>query len=216
MPRWTAMFLTVAFSAAALAGGCAPRDPVGVWRDQLGSHLRTHAGGSPAGLRDLPALRNPRAMRTGQIVFGAVDIPGPGLPLFARVHDVQGVLVGEVRDGGREWYVFVTGLTARHPSGKVTLEEVRLAAFRTIGTTLEWRVGEDDRRESNRYGDYRWSVQAAPRGRQWGDRLPVAAEGAFPGDYDDFQLRILRPGVVVVREAHSGAEWQLALHREQP
>jgi hypothetical protein len=201
----------VAAMTLTVAAGCAPRDPVGLWQDRLSAHLGAKAGGSPVALRDLTELRSPRAQRPGQIVFGAIDIPGPGLPFFARVHDAQGVFVGEARDGDAEWYVFAVGLTARHPSGKVTLEEVRIAAFRATDRAFVWRTAEDNRRETDRYADFRWSIAGDARGRQWGDRLPVSADGAFPGVYDDFRLRVEPQGMVTIRESQSGAEWRLAL-----
>jgi len=185
------------------AMGCAARSPIAVWQDRLSHYIAQQGNGDPSVLRDLVDLRSRRSPRPARIVFGELDVPGPGVPPFVTWRDVNGVLLGQQKVGSHDWCFFLVATVKRQPGSIGKCEDVRLVGFTVDEGRLHWQVAEKQPGAVARY------LSGSPDTTA-GTSLSQPGHAIFPRPTDAYQLAFAGP-VVTAREERSGAEWRLRL-----
>ncbi|MBU0718114.1 MAG: hypothetical protein KJ749_07700 [Planctomycetes bacterium] len=196
-------FLWACLLLALTAMGCAARSPIAVWQDRLSHYLAQQGNGDPSVLRDLVDLRSRRSPRPARIVFGELDVPGPGVPPFVSWRDVNGVLLGQQKVGSSDWCFFLVATVKRQTGSIGECEDVRLVGFTIDQGKLHWQVSKKQPEAVARY------VSGSPDTAA-GTSLNQPGHTAFPRPADAYQLAFAGP-VVTAREERSGAEWRLRL-----
>jgi hypothetical protein len=169
-------------------------DPIGkmavaAWQARLGQHIEG-AGGDPAVLAQLPALRSPAVARPSQIVFAATDIEA--LVPERDGFDVFGLLVGKHSTATGPRYVFIVGVVERRDYWPVAVGDVRVAAMAFKGGVATWETGPTDGVALIRY-------------RAGADPSTTVR---FPSVLDRFRVVDCDPGVCV-EELRTGVRWAL-------
>jgi hypothetical protein len=162
---------------------------VAAWQDRLGKHIEG-AGGDPAVLAELPALRTPAVARPSQIVFAATDIEA--LVPERDGFDVFGLLVGRHSTAAGPRYVFIVGVVERRDYWPVTVGDVRVVAMVVKGGVATWETGPADSAALIRY-------------RAGADSSTTVR---FPAVLDRFRVIDCAPGACV-EELRTGARWAL-------
>ncbi len=159
------------------------------WQTRLEDRL-TRAGGDPAALAQLPALRSPTTARPAQIVFSVTDIDA--LVPERDGYDAIGLLLGKHVDAGDTWYVFVVGTVERRDYRPVAVVDVRLTALNMAKGAAAWNTGAANAEQLRQYRHAEIGSAGYP----------------FPADSDRFRVKPCAPSVCV-EEEQSGARWTL-------
>ena len=182
--------LALAFIAIA-AAGCSSQPTMSSWQKSITKYVDDQGRGNPMVLRDMTV---PEDGRPGFSVIGHHDTRAST--------DVNGVLLGHEKVGGRNWFVYLVGLVEKE---RVT--DVRLAAMSIRNGKETWKRGKASEQALDAYRAY-GQKQAKER---FPDRksLPPRYTG-FPRPDDVFKLTNENGKLTATHEA-SGATWELPL-----
>ncbi len=177
-----------------LLAGCNPGSgsrPVsmGIWQSQMQTYIIEQANGDMNALRDLH-------LSPGQPGFRAFSHDRP-----EQSRDVVGLLIGVRALADRLWYVYLVGDIDREQA-----TAMHLAAVAHAGVEFQWIIGEDS---SNSTAAYLAHRERDWRERHGGSDPPRFALG-FPSDGDRLSMQATGD-TITVRDAASGAQWQLRL-----
>lgn len=186
--------------APLLALSCASPDPLAAWRDRVTTYIGDQGRGDPSILRELADANARSAHRPARHCIGALGGTDVRLP---RSKDILGVLVGQHETEDRKWYVFLVGTMIHRGEERVTIRDVRAAAFAWENGKLLWRVGAHEPQTLDRYLRARIAESGMSRRR-------ARAALSFPGLFDDFRLEG-EGRDIAIRETGSGASWRLSL-----
>ena len=183
--------LALTFIAIAAAAGCSSQPTMSSWQKNVSHYVADQGNGDPMVLRDMTL---PEDGRPGFSVIGHHDT--------RESVDVNGVLLGHEKVGGRTWFVYLVGQVEKE---RVT--DVRLAAVSMEGGKSTWKRGKGSKPSLNAYRAL-GEKQAKER---FPDRksLPPRYAG-FPRPDDVFKLTNENGKLTATHEA-SGARWELAL-----
>ncbi len=179
---------------------CTSPDPLAAWRDRVTIYIGDQGRGDPTVLRELVDSNARSAHRPARLCIGALGGTDTRLP---RSKDILGVLVGQYKTADRNWYVFLVGTMVHRGEERVSIRDLRAAAFSWDRSRLYWQIGTDEPQAVKRY------LQARTEESGLSPRRARSAM-SFPGLFDVYQLE--GHGYDVnVRETRSGATWKLRL-----
>lgn len=131
IPAWAILAGTLSASLV----GCST-SPVRAWQREVERYLAEVGNGDPGSLL------------AGATEDGRFDLVGPS-PAFSGSGEVNAVMLGPVRGGGRIWQAMVVGDVRRRdrsesdPVWRATLAELSLALLRVEGGRVVWKWSED-------------------------------------------------------------------------
>ena len=173
------------------AGGCTSQPSMSSWQKNVSHYVADQGNGDPMVLRDMTL---PEDGRPGFSVIGHHDT--------RESVDVNGVLLGHEKVGGRAWFVYLVGQVEKE---RVT--DVRLAAVSMEGGKSTWKRGKGSKPSLDAYralGEKQAKERFPER-----KNLPPRYAG-FPRPDDVFKLTNENGKLTATHEA-SGARWELAM-----
>ena len=192
----------VLLTSFTLLFGCAAKDPVIRWQDDLQAFIERE-GGNPAVLRNVDQSPTSKS-------FGSLG-PETGGLTKTRV-DTYGKLAGHIKVDESHWFVFLLGVVKHRGNSvaffdKPVLQSILPVAVSEKEGQLTWVVGKMDPAQLAKYisrQDDRWRKSHPSR------KDEKAPNPRFPTEADNLQTE-QHGSVVIIKESTSGARWPLNL-----
>lgn len=170
---------------AASLFGCS-NSPAKTWQREVERYIAEVGNGDPGSLL------------AGATEDGRFDLVGPS-PAFSGSGEINAVMLGPVRGGGRVWQAMVVGDVRRSdrsesdPIGRATLAELSLALLRVERGRVVWT----------------WSEDADDAARAYASGL--GDDAGFPQPGDRWSVRVEDGDEVIATDARSGVTLEVEL-----